>query len=136
MKKIIYLILMVLLCSSVCLAKTVDYTLTWDANTEPDLAGYRVYQSNVSGEYTNMIQEQGLTTTYSGTITEDSDTETTFYFVVTAFDNDGLESDYSNEVSQTIDARTPPDPPKNLSWFNKVISWIKRFFNKGNLRLS
>ena len=78
-------------------------TLTWETNTESDLAGYKVYRSTTSGTYGAPIAViQGNVTTYQGTnLTRGQ----TYYFVVTAYDTSGNESDFSIEVSGT-----PADP--------------------------
>jgi hypothetical protein len=71
-------------------------SLAWDANTESDLAGYRLHYGTASGRYT-------LTTDISGPVNAVSisnlSASTTFYFVVTAFDAAGNESLPSNEVA-------------------------------------
>ena len=74
-------------------AHAADVTLTWDANTESDLAGYRVYQGNGGdlGTFTR-VQEIAAPTT-SATVK-------------------GMESVYSNIV--TIPAA--PKVPGNLKW--------------------
>ena len=81
--------------------------LEWDPNTEPDLLGYRLYQSAVSGQYTkgNYIAEiiPGTKVTYT---VEDLSTGT-YFWVLTAFDQDNNESDFSNEVSTEI---ADPEP--------------------------
>jgi hypothetical protein len=77
-------------------------TLTWKANSETDLAGYKVYRSTVSGKYdqSNVIAlVQKNVTTYQATGLQ---SRTTYFFVVTAFDVAGNESGYSNEVSKSI----------------------------------
>jgi fibronectin type 3 domain-containing protein len=75
-------------------------TLTWNANTESDLSGYRVYRATSSGAYGAPIATiQGNTTTYIATGLQFG---TTYFFVVTAYDIAGNESAYSNEVSKSI----------------------------------
>lgn len=75
-------------------------TLTWNANTESDLAGYRVYRATSSGAYGAPIATiQGNTTSY---IAAGLQFGTTYFFVVTAYDIAGNESAYSNEVSKSI----------------------------------
>ncbi|RMH35376.1 MAG: fibronectin type III domain-containing protein, partial [Nitrospirae bacterium] len=79
-------------------------TLTWDPNTESDLAGYNVYQGTSSGIYGPPINV-GNTTTYTVTGLQDGQQ---YFFAVTAYDTSGNESGPSNEVSKTI-APPPPD---------------------------
>lgn len=119
-------------------AKTEGYTLEWDANTEPDLAGYKVYMGTASGEYSliETINERLALPKYEGEVIENADKLTTFYFAVTAFDADGLESGFSNEVSQEVDARVPPAPPKNLKWYERIIAWIQKHLFGQNLRIT
>jgi hypothetical protein len=126
--KRLFLLFLILLISLSSGAVEKQYTLTWDANSEPDLAGYRVYMGTVSGTYTR-VAEIGLVTTYSGAIQVSDDSLANYFFVLTAFDTSNLESDYSNEVSATYDTRVPPAPPKNLKWYERLISWFKKLFN-------
>jgi len=77
-------------------------TLTWKANSETDLAGYKVYRSTIRGKYepqNAIVLLQKNVTTYQVT---DLQPRTTYFFVVTAFDMAGNESGYSNEVSKSI----------------------------------
>jgi hypothetical protein len=74
--------------------------LMWNANPEPDLAGYRVYQATASGAYSTPLATLDKTTT-SYTVTG-LQNRTTYFFVVTAYDEAGNESAFSNEVSQSI----------------------------------
>ncbi|HBR52094.1 MAG TPA: hypothetical protein DEA71_18705 [Nitrospira sp.] len=77
-------------------------TLTWKANTETDLAGYKVYRSTISGKYDqgNVIEMlRGNVTSYQA---KNLQFGKTYFFVVTAFDIAGNESGYSNEVSKSV----------------------------------
>ena len=77
-------------------------TLTWKANSETDLAGYKVYRSTISGKYDqgNVIEMlRGNITSYQA---KDLQFGKTYFFVVTAFDIAGNESGYSNEVSKSV----------------------------------
>ncbi|HHN65661.1 MAG TPA: fibronectin type III domain-containing protein, partial [Nitrospirae bacterium] len=95
-------ILLIGLSITVSFAYTV--TLSWDANTESDLAGYKVYYGTSSRNYTETI-DVGNTTTYQIT----GLSEGTYYFAVTAYDTSGNESDYSEEVSKSfIQENQPP----------------------------
>lgn len=94
-QKILFAALLWLACAGSALAA--DVTLAWDANTESDLAGYKVYYGTASGVYGTPITI-GTQTTYTVTGLPPG----TYYFAVTAYNTSGLESGYSNEVSQTI----------------------------------
>ncbi len=79
---------------------TSSATLTWNANTESDLAGYKVYRATAPGAYGAPIATlQGNVTSYVATGLQ---VGTTYYFVVTAYDTAGNESAYSNEVSKSV----------------------------------
>jgi len=68
---------------------------SWNANAEPDLAGYKIYYGESSGNYTNSINV-GKNTEHAITQLKDG---VTYYFVITAYDTAGNESGYSPEVS-------------------------------------
>jgi len=100
-----------MLVSSLVIA-AVPITFQWDANTEQDLAGYRIYQSTQSGVYTYGPTSPNLLVTVP-VGTEEVTIEIadgTYYFVATAFDTGGLESGPSNEITDIING--PPGCPK------------------------
>ena len=70
-----------------------------DGTPLTDLAGYRVYYGTSSGTYPNKVQidNPGVTTYVVENLAP-----ATYYFVTTAFDATGAESDYSNVASKTI----------------------------------
>ena len=72
--------------------------LSWTANTESDLAGYKVYRGTQSGVYGTSIAV-GNITTYQFT---DLPPNTTYFFCVTAIDTAGNESVPSSEVSKSV----------------------------------
>jgi len=78
-------------------------TISWNANTDEDLAGYRIYYGTTKGgpygSSTALVPK--AQTGY--TITNLSDG--TYYFVVTAVDTADNESPYSAEASKTIGAK-------------------------------
>ena len=79
---------------------TSSATLTWNANTESDLAGYKIYRATTSGGYGAPITTlQGNITTF---IASGLQLGTTYYFVITAYDSAGNESPLSNEVNKSI----------------------------------
>ena len=77
-------------------AASVD--LEWDPNTEPELAGYKIYWGTSSGNYTSSKDNFSKTTcTITGL-----DEGKTYYFAATAYDADRNESGYSNQISFTV----------------------------------
>lgn len=75
-------------------------TLSWDASAGPDLAGYKIYQATASGAHGAPIATVPTDLT-SYTVTG-LETGTTYFFVVTAYNSDGSESSFSNEVSKSV----------------------------------
>jgi len=75
-------------------ANAASVTLAWDPNSEPDVAGYRVYYGKALGNYKSLI-DVGNQTTCSISDLEDGEA---YYFVVTAYDLLGRESDFSSEL--------------------------------------
>jgi len=86
--------------------------LDWNDNTEPDLSHYNVYRSSISGLYGEPIASP-VDSNYSDI---ELTPGTTYYYVVTAVDDWGKESDDSDEAS----AATEGEPPV-------VIDPIARF---------
>ena len=84
-----------------------DIILTWDQNTEDELAGYKVYYGSASRTYFDNPTElpKGMCRVLDGRVTYTFPTEltpgVTYYFTVTAYDTSGYETDFSNEVQFT-----------------------------------
>jgi chitodextrinase len=74
--------------------------LQWAANSESDLAGYKVYQGTTPGSYGPVV-EVGNTTVYTA---QNLQGGLTYYFAVAAHDTSGNESAPSIEVSKLISA--------------------------------
>lgn len=91
--------------------------LDWTANTETDLAGYKVYQSTASGVYTAPVATLGKVITYTVTLpARIVSGPQTFYFTLTAYDTAGNESVKSLQVSKTIPALDlPPSAPTGVT---------------------
>ncbi len=96
-------------CSSICVVMLLLFAgtswagsliATWSANTEDDLAGYKIYYGTESGNYT-VEEDVGNTTVY---VAEDLLDGQEYFFVVKAYDYAGNVSAPSTEVSATVGA--------------------------------
>lgn len=83
-----------------------NLTVSWTANKEPDLAGYKIYYSQTSGSYTQSVDARLALKYVFSELAEGQ----TYYFVVTAYDTANNESAYSAEVSAQVPVtdKTPP----------------------------
>lgn len=91
-------------------------TLVWNPSPDRNVAGYRLYHGGASHNYTNTIAVGlGASATISG-LAEGA----TYFFAVTALDNLGMESSYSNEISYTVPG-TRPRLQLLLSPSNQVV---------------
>ncbi len=81
-----------------------DVQLAWNANTESNLGGYRIYYGTSSGNLSSSVNA-GNVTAY--TLTGLS-LGTTYYFAATAYNTSGSESGFSNIVSATAGSSSSP----------------------------
>lgn len=79
--------------------------LNWNANTESDLAGYKIYYGKTPrtsscpvGGYTTTLDVGKVTSYTINNLTDGS----TYYFSITAYDTGGKESCFSEERSKTL----------------------------------
>src|SRR5712691_6950538 len=93
------------LCSfAPALSSAAQVTLAWDANTDPDLAGYKLYYGTSSRSYQSSVDVGNVTSyTLSGLLEGQ-----TYYFAATAYNLSLNESGFSNEVSKAIADVTAP----------------------------
>jgi hypothetical protein len=80
--------------------------LAWDPNTEPDLAGYRVYYGKSSGNYHQNIDVGNVVLYHLSNL----DPDTRYYVALTAYDTSNNESDCSAEVS-ALPVSASSNPP-------------------------
>jgi len=73
-------------------ARITYITLKWDRNPEPNIAGYNVYYGLISGDY---VRIKSVTDTTAKIGLKGS---RTYYFAVTAYNTNGVESELSEEV--------------------------------------
>ena len=81
---------------------TLDWTPTTtqtDGSALTNLAGYRIRYGNTAGSYPNLVtlSNPGLSSYVITGLASG-----TWYFIATAFDSAGIESDSTNAVSKTI----------------------------------
>ncbi len=100
----IFIVIQAALVCIVTAAYAGQVTLGWEPNTEPDLAGYKIYDGISSGNYTQ-IKDVKDKTAASCIITGLIEGQT-YYFAATAYNTSGLESNYSAEVFCTINPAT------------------------------
>ena len=74
-------------------------TLGWNPNTEPDLAGYKVYEATSPGSYGAAIAT--LPANATSFVATGLQPGVTYFFVITAYDTSGNESARSPELSAT-----------------------------------
>ncbi len=100
-------------------------SLAWDANTEADLAGYRIHYGTASRSYTASMDVGRVTTCSISNLAVGQ----TYYFAATAYNASGTASDYSSEVSYSIPApngapSTPATPAGASSgWVNTAYTF-------------
>jgi F5/8 type C domain-containing protein/fibronectin type III domain protein len=96
-----------------------DVTLAWDAKTETNLAGYKVYYGNASRSYSSTINV-GKVTSYTVAGLGPG----TYYFAVTAYYTSGTETTFSNEASKTLSS---PPASGSLAHSGTLISSSQNF---------
>ena len=74
-------------------------TLAWNPNTEPDLAGYKIYEATSPGSYGAAIATLPVNAT--SFVATGLQPGVTYFFVITAYDTSGNESARSPELSAT-----------------------------------
>ncbi len=80
------------------MASAAPVTLAWDPVSDSDLAGYKLYYGNASGQYSFSVNVSDTTTTSLSGL----DQNRIYYIAVTAYDTSGNESGFSNEVSYDL----------------------------------
>jgi len=86
-------------------------TLAWNANSETNIAGYRLRYGDSSGNYTVTLDAGNSLTATAGGLNSGS----TYYFVVVAYNANGQTSTPSAEITYTVPG-TPNNPPAATSF--------------------
>ena len=102
---------------------TPTLTLGWDASTSTNVANYKIYFGTARGSYTQVVSAGPVTQTTITGLTPG----TTYFLAATACDDNGLESDYSNEISFSVPAGRPDQSLPELSLLQagteSVLRW-------------
>jgi hypothetical protein len=104
-KVLLLFVMLAMLFFPVNIAHCFELSFAWDANTEPDLAGYRVFyrQEGQNYDYNNPAWKGTETTcTINGL-----DNNTTYYFVSRAYDTNGNASENSVELCYEPEISNP-----------------------------
>lgn len=91
-----------LLCSHFLSATTIR--LAWDPSPDPNVVGYNLSYGTNPGKYSRSINAGNATSVTVPSLTPG----TTYFFVVTAYNNAGLQSAPSNEVTISLPENVPP----------------------------
>ena len=122
MKKLLLSIFLVLISFSISFAGTRTIMLSWDSNTETDMAGYKVYSSEspmtASCDGNTMVADVphdfGINThTVEIDVVVPDGEEKTIYWRVLAYDTSQNQSECSDEINTKVDYK-PPTTPGNF----------------------
>ena len=116
MKMIIrYFILLFILLSGNTAFADKSITFSWDANTESDLAGYRLYEVTAAGSH-SLVADVGNVIAHTVIVPDVTDKA----WVLTAYDTTNNESGYSNAVN--IDTKAPGSPTLRITIIIDVVT--------------
>lgn len=110
MKKLLFILLLFFI---PCVVQAdVAVTLEWDANSEDDLAGYKLFWGLIPGNYMRSVDVGNVTRFTLAPM----DNNTKYYFAAKAYDKSDNESDFSSEVEYTTPGMDAPDivPPTKV----------------------
>ena len=104
----------ILLLTVLSAPKPISVTLAWDPSPSPEVIGYRIYYGNSTRTYANIVDVGNVLTAK----VESLKSRTEYFFAATAYADNGLESDFSNEAVYT----TPTFRP-TMKLENTVLSF-------------
>jgi hypothetical protein len=73
--------------------------LTWSPSTSSNVMSYKIYRSTTSGGPYTLLQTIGAVSNYTDATVLSGQT---YYYVITAIDNTGAESSFSNQTQAVI----------------------------------
>lgn len=102
-----------------------DIDIEWKKNNEPDLSHYNIYRRTNKGNYSQ------VGSTENHYFFDDSlDYSETYFYKVTAVDDSGLESNFSEEISAQPINRYKPNRPNDFEVFGRNWNGRKYIFLK------
>jgi hypothetical protein len=117
-------------------AQAGEATISWIQNTEPDLAGYKIYYGTSTRDvecppanypYKVDVGQTTSSTAPTYKLENLADGET-WFFSVTSYNASGQESCFSEEMSKVMPARELTAKEKIMNFFNKIINFFKNLF--------
>jgi len=99
------------------LALSAEIRLAWDQSPDTEIAGYKLYYGRASGQYDAAINI-GNNSSYTLIVPKGR-----YFIALTAYDNTGNESDFSNEVSWPIQVLEPNGGGSISSGSDQSIQW-------------
>jgi hypothetical protein len=94
------LLLLAILSLLVPAAHAGQVTVAWDANPEPEVAGYKIYYGTRSGSYTASLDAGNATSILLSGLQDGA----TYFFAAVAYDASNNESGFSNEITYAVPA--------------------------------
>ncbi len=106
-----------------------NVSVTWNKNTESDLAGYKIYKRTLPSQDFGQPVFSGMTSNSSSPSITVSGLSggTTYGFISTAFDTAGNESAPSTEKQISVPTNTSPPPSSTLNISNLTVSSGKAY---------
>jgi parallel beta-helix repeat protein len=104
-----------------------EIELTWDANSDPDLAGYLIF-INKTGTYQSYTLNEILFGKRTSYIITGLNEDITYYFKIKAFDEVPNNSSFSDPAWGVIPDETHPKPPtevtvSNATHYSLTVTW-------------
>ena len=94
------LLLLAILSLLVPAAHAGQVTVAWDANPEPEVAGYKIYYGTSPGSYTASLDAGDATSILISGLQDGA----TYFFSAVAYDTSHNESGFSNEITYAVPA--------------------------------
>jgi hypothetical protein len=114
MKRIILIIISFLLMSSLVFGASLNLRATWTANTEPDMASYRLYRTDGTRLLIGSIPHPTATYDFTATVPDGSAGTLTFVLVAVDTNNNASLDSVTVPFVYNLDV-TPPARPGGFS---------------------